>query len=121
MNGVNPITTKNDTIITLHVDNKECGSERLAPYGELHGDDTPDLHGVAPHAIKCQVGLHKLIVLPSKLLEDGVRHQIDGSAAVDEHPGDWLPIDVTPNIQQLQCWVDSSGFSNMASLGPRHI
>jgi hypothetical protein len=71
---VNPVTTKNDTIVTLHIDDEERGSERLAPYGELHGDDTPGLHQVAPHAVRRQVGLHELVVLPSKLLEDGVRH-----------------------------------------------
>jgi hypothetical protein len=55
-----------------------------------------------PHAVKCRVGLHELIILPSKLLEDGVRHQVDGSTTVNEHPGDLLPIDVTSNVQQLQ-------------------
>jgi hypothetical protein len=45
---------------------------------------------------------HELVILPSKLLEDGMRHQIDDSVAVDEHPKDWLPIDVTPNVQWLQ-------------------
>jgi hypothetical protein len=99
---VNLITIKNNTIVTLHLDNKECGSEQLAPYGELYEDDTPGLYRVVPHAVKHQVGLHELIVLPSKLLEDGVRHQIDSSAAIDEHPGDWLPIDVTSNEQWLQ-------------------
>jgi hypothetical protein len=58
-----------------------------------------------PHAIKRQVGLHELIVLPSKFLEDSVRHQVDGSAAIDEHPGDRLPIDVTLNVQWLQVLV----------------
>jgi hypothetical protein len=45
---MNPIATKNNTIVTLHLDDEERGSERLAPYGELHGDDTPDFHRVAP-------------------------------------------------------------------------
>jgi hypothetical protein len=48
MVGVNPITGKNNTIVTLHLDDEKCGSERLAPYGELHGDDTPGFHRVAP-------------------------------------------------------------------------
>jgi hypothetical protein len=34
--GMNPIVAKNNTIVTLHLDDEECGSERLAPYGELH-------------------------------------------------------------------------------------
>jgi hypothetical protein len=104
MIDMNLITAKNNTIVTLHLDHEDCGSKRLSPYGELHGDDTLGLHQVAPppHAVKYQVGHHELIVLPSKLLEDRVRHQVDGSAAVDEHPGDWLPIDVTTNVQQLQ-------------------
>jgi hypothetical protein len=55
-----------------------------------------------PHAVKRKVSLHELIVLPSKLLEDGVRHQVDGSTAIDEHPGDWLSVDVAPNVQCLQ-------------------
>jgi hypothetical protein len=96
---MNPIVAKNNTIVTLHLNDEECGSKRLAPYGELHGDDTLGLHRVAPHAVKRQVGLYKIVVLPSKLLKDGVRHQVDGSAAIDEHPRDWLPIDVTPNVQ----------------------
>jgi hypothetical protein len=102
MIDMNPITAKNNTIVTLHLDDEECGSERLAPYGELHGDDTPGLHRVAPHVVKRQVGLHELIVLPSKLLEDRIRHQVDGSATIDKHPRDWLPVDVNPNVQQLQ-------------------
>jgi hypothetical protein len=102
--GVNPIMAKNNAIVTLHLDDEERGSERLAPYNELHGDDISSLHRVAPppHAVKCRVGLHELIILPSKLLEDGVRHQVDGSTTVNEHPGDLLPIDVTSNVQQLQ-------------------
>jgi hypothetical protein len=70
--GMNPIAAKNNTIVTLHLDDEERGSERLAPYGELHGDDTPDFHRVAPHTVKRQVGLHDLIILPFKLLKDRV-------------------------------------------------
>jgi hypothetical protein len=55
--------------------------------------------GLPPHAIKHQVDLHELIVLPSKLLEDRLQHQVDGKATVDEHPRDWLSVDVTSNIQ----------------------
>jgi hypothetical protein len=96
--GVNPITAKNNTIVTLRLDDEECGSKRLAPNGELHGDDASSLHRVAPHAVKRQVSLHKLIVLLSKLLKDGVRHQVDGSAIVDEHSGDRPSVDVTSNV-----------------------
>jgi hypothetical protein len=96
---MNPIAAKNNTIVTLHLDDEECDSERLAPYSELHGDGTPGFHRVVPNAVKRLVGLHELIILPSKLLEDGVRHQIDGSTAIDEHPRDELPINVTPNVQ----------------------
>jgi hypothetical protein len=52
MIGVNPIVAKNNTIVTLHLDDEECGRERLAPYSEFHGDDATRLHRVAPHAIK---------------------------------------------------------------------
>jgi hypothetical protein len=83
----------------LHLDDEERSSERFAPHGELHGDDTLGLHRVAPHAIKHQVDLHELIVFPSELLEDRLQHQVDGKATVDEHPRDWLPVDVTSNIQ----------------------
>jgi hypothetical protein len=41
---VNPITIKNNTIVTLHLDDKEYDSKRLAPNGELHRDDTSSLH-----------------------------------------------------------------------------
>jgi hypothetical protein len=58
--------------------------------------------GLPPHAIKRQSSLHELVILPSKLLEDRVRHQVDGNVIVDEHPGYQLPIDVTLNIQWLQ-------------------
>jgi hypothetical protein len=49
---MNSITVKNDTIVTLHLDDEECGSKRLAPNGELHGDDTSSLHRVAPDVVK---------------------------------------------------------------------
>jgi hypothetical protein len=32
MIGVNPIAVKNNTIVTLHLDDEERGSERVAPY-----------------------------------------------------------------------------------------
>jgi hypothetical protein len=48
MIDVNPIAAKNNTIVTLHLDDEECDSKRLAPNGELHGDDTSSLHRVAP-------------------------------------------------------------------------
>jgi hypothetical protein len=98
MIGMNPITTKNNTIVSLHLDDKECSSKRLAPNGEFHGDDTSSLHRVAPDAVKHQVGLHNLIIPPSKLLEDGVRHQVDDNASVNEPPGDRPFVDVTSNI-----------------------
>jgi hypothetical protein len=99
MIGMNPIMTKTDAIVTLDLDDEEHDSKRLAPYGELHGDDTPGLHWVAPHAVKHQICLHEFVVVPSKLLGDGVRHQVDGSAAIDEHPRDLFLIDVTLNVQ----------------------
>jgi hypothetical protein len=48
MIDMNPIAIKNNAIVTLHLDDKKCGSKRLAPNGELHGDDTSSLHRVAP-------------------------------------------------------------------------
>jgi hypothetical protein len=98
--GENPIVTKNNAIVTLRIDDEERSSERLAPYGELHGDDTSGFHRVAPHVVKR--GLHELVILPFKLPEDGVQHQIDGNTTVDEYPRDGLPIDVTLNVKRLQ-------------------
>jgi hypothetical protein len=46
--GMNPIVNKNDAIVTLHLDDEECGSELFAPHGELHGDDASGLYRVAP-------------------------------------------------------------------------
>jgi hypothetical protein len=46
--GVNPITTKNNAIVTSHLDDEECDSEQFASHGELHGDDASGLHQVAP-------------------------------------------------------------------------
>jgi hypothetical protein len=60
---------------------------------------TPEPPSGCPHAVKRNVSLHELVVLPSKLLEDGVWHQANSSATVDEHPGDWLPVDVFPDVQ----------------------
>jgi hypothetical protein len=111
MVGMNPIAAKNNTVVTLHLDDEECGSERLAPYGELHGTNTPSLHQVAPHPFKHKVSLHELVVLPSKLLKDGVRHQVNGSTPINEHPGDWLPIDVSPGCTM----VSSAGSTLRAS------
>jgi hypothetical protein len=48
MIGVNPIAAKDNTIVTLHLNDEECGSKRFAPYGELHRDDASSLHRVAP-------------------------------------------------------------------------
>jgi hypothetical protein len=98
MIGVNPIAAKNNTIVTLHLDDEERSCERLAPYGKRHGDDASSLHR-SPHVVKHQVVLHKLIVFPLKLLQEGVQNQVDGSAADDEHLGDRPFIDVTSNIQ----------------------
>jgi hypothetical protein len=77
---MNPIAAKNDTIVTLHLNDEECGSELFAPHGELHGDYASGLHRVAPHTVKHQVSLHELIILPSKLLEHSIQHQVNGSA-----------------------------------------
>jgi hypothetical protein len=99
---MNPIADTNNAIVTLHLNNEECGSELFPPHGKLHGDDASGLHWVAPHAFKRHVGLHELIILLSELLEQNVHHQVDGSIAVDKHLADWLPIDVAPNVQWLQ-------------------
>jgi hypothetical protein len=75
MIGMNLIAVKNNTIFTLYLDSEECGSERLASYGELHGDDISSLHRVAapaPHVVKHQVGLYEPVFLPSKLLGHGI-------------------------------------------------
>jgi hypothetical protein len=42
--GMNPIATKNNTIVTLHLDDEECDSKKLALNGELYGDDTSSHH-----------------------------------------------------------------------------
>jgi hypothetical protein len=95
MIDVNLIVTKSNTIVTLHLNDEERGSERLAPYGELHGDDASSLHWVAPHAVKHQIGLHELVVFTYKLLEDEVWHQVDNITTVDEHPRDWPLVNVS--------------------------
>jgi hypothetical protein len=119
--GVNPIVTKNNTIVTLHLDDEEHGSERFVPHDKLHRDDASSLHWVDPHAIQHQVGLHELVVLPSKLVEHGVWHQIDDGTTIDEHPGDRTPVDVASNVQWLHVLARLLGHLKMASLGPRHI
>jgi hypothetical protein len=47
MIGMNLVTIKNNTIVTLHLDDEECGSKRLPPYGYLHRDDASSLHRIA--------------------------------------------------------------------------
>jgi hypothetical protein len=44
---MNPIAVKNNIIVTLHLDDEECDSKRLALYGELHGDEAIGIHWVA--------------------------------------------------------------------------
>jgi hypothetical protein len=108
--GVNPIVTQNNTVITLHIDDEECGSEQLAPNGVLHGEDAIGLHWVAPppHVVQCQVGLHELMILSFKLLKHVIQHQVDGSAAVGKHPKNQPFINVTSNIQRLHLTKASS-------------
>jgi hypothetical protein len=55
MIGMNLITMKNNTIVILHLDNEDCGSKRLAPYGELHRDDASSLHRVAPTPLSARL------------------------------------------------------------------
>jgi hypothetical protein len=80
--GMNPITTENNTVITLHLDDEEhVVSDLVSMVSSI--EMTPGPPSGCPHTVKCKVGLHELIVLPSKLLEHGVRHQVHGSAAVE--------------------------------------
>jgi hypothetical protein len=65
MIGMNSITAKNNTIVTLHLDDEEHGSEQLAPYGELNGDDTPDFHQVAPPPTPLSIRLIFMSLLSS--------------------------------------------------------
>jgi hypothetical protein len=48
MIDVNLIVANNNTIVTLHLNDEERDSERLAFYSELHGDDALGFHRVAP-------------------------------------------------------------------------
>jgi hypothetical protein len=107
MIGVNPIATQNNTIVTFHLDDEECGSERRAPYGELHGDDASSLHWVTLHAVQCQVGSHDLIIFSSKLLEHRIWHHVDHNTAVDKHSRNRPRVNVTSNVQRLQALVPS--------------
>jgi hypothetical protein len=66
--GVNSIMAKNNTIVSLHLDDEERSSERLTPYGELHGDDTPGFQQVAPTPLSIRlVFMSSLSSLPSFL------------------------------------------------------
>jgi hypothetical protein len=47
MIDMNSIVTKNNTIVTLYLDDEKYGSKRFARYGELHRDDASSLHRVA--------------------------------------------------------------------------
>jgi hypothetical protein len=48
MINVNPIAAKNNTIVTLHLNDEEHDSKGLAPYSELHADDNASFHRVSP-------------------------------------------------------------------------
>jgi hypothetical protein len=41
---MNPITTKDETEVTLCLSDEECRNQRLAPNGELHRDDAFSSH-----------------------------------------------------------------------------
>jgi hypothetical protein len=100
---MNPIMAKNNTIVSLHLDDEECGSDDLLPtVSSMEMTPRATIRLPPPHAVKCQIGLHELIVLPSKLLEGGVWHQVEGNATIDEHLGVWLPVEVTLNVERLQ-------------------
>jgi hypothetical protein len=75
MIGVNPITTRNNTIISLHHDDEEHISEGLAPHDELHGDDASSLHRVAPTPFSVKlVFMSSLSFLPNFLnMKYGIR------------------------------------------------
>jgi hypothetical protein len=55
MIDMNSIVAKNNTIVTLHLDDEECGSSRLGPDGEQHGDDASSLHQVAPTPLRVRL------------------------------------------------------------------
>jgi hypothetical protein len=121
MIGVNPITAKNNTIVTLHLDNEEHDSERFAPYGELHGDDTTGFHWVAPHAIKRQFGPHELVILPPSFMKtehDNKFTTVPLSMSILENG---FPSMGPRTYNGFKCRLDSSSFSNKTSFGLRHI
>jgi hypothetical protein len=45
----------NNTIVALHLDDEERGSERLAPYGEHHLDDVSGFHRVVPRPLSVRL------------------------------------------------------------------
>src|SRR6185503_7311172 len=45
---MNPITHKNQIVVTLHLRDEESRSERLTPNGELHGSNSFGTDGFVP-------------------------------------------------------------------------
>jgi hypothetical protein len=119
--GVNPITTKNNTIVILHLDDEERSSEQLAPYSKLHGDDASGRHRVAPTPFT--VGL--VFMSLSSSLPSFLNTEYDIRLAVTPLSMSILeigPLSMWPQMYNgFIFWLDYSGFSNTASFGPRHI
>jgi hypothetical protein len=92
--GMNPITTKNNTIVILHLDDEECGSKKLASNGELHRDDASSLHRVTPTQLNV-----RLVFMSSSSSPLSFLNMEYGNATVDKHLGDRPSIDVTSNVQ----------------------
>jgi hypothetical protein len=101
--GMNPIPPQDDTIATLHLDDEECGCQSLAPHGQLHGSNSLGSNGITTtNVIDHHVGLDHLLVGLAHLLEKRIRHQVDYSSSIDEHPRDRCAIKMPPDVQRLQ-------------------
>ena len=67
--GVNPITSKYEVEVTLHLGDEECRSNRLAPNGQLHRSNPLGTNGITfSNVADRHVRLDELFVRPAKLL-----------------------------------------------------
>jgi hypothetical protein len=103
MVDMNPIPPQDDAIVTLHLDDEECGSQNIAPHGQLHGSNSLCSNGITTtNVVDHHVGLDQLLVGLAHLFEKGVRHQVDYSATIDELSRNRRSIKMSSDVHRLQ-------------------
>jgi hypothetical protein len=122
--GVNPIMTKNDAIVTLHLNDEEWGSEWFAPprWAPWRWHLWPPL-GCPPPPTPLSIRLVFMSSSSSRPSFLNTTYDIRLTAT----PPSMSILEISfplmwPQMYNgFKCWLDYSGFSNTVSLGLRHI